>query len=168
MTKIPALTVSGASVAAMPPTSTPNPRYLRALGSDVAAGLALVVHDVVVTGALPRSEAEAAVRIRAADYFESLEHDGVEPDAGDVAVWTAEAVQGDLIEGLGCSPRLATWPVCPDHRHHPLWLRSADRGTGHEQEPVDDPVWTCPDHEPRRGRPGAAVTVCSAAAKIWP
>ena len=54
------------------------------------------------------------------------------------------ALQQDLIEGLGPSPRLVTWPACPDHRRHPLWLRSAGRGAGHEQEPADDPVWTCP------------------------
>jgi hypothetical protein len=60
------------------------------------------------------------------------------------ALWVAEAVQEDLIEGIGVSDRLVTWPLCPDHPNHPLWLRSSQENFARRGgELLDDPVWTC-------------------------
>jgi hypothetical protein len=63
---------------------------------------------------------------------------GTEP-AGLTALWVAENLQERVIE-----TRLNTWPACPEHSHHPLWLSS----------PLDfDAAWTCP----ASGRPIARL-----------
>lgn len=118
--------------------------YLRALGDDVDAALALIVHDIVATGALPTGEAGPFVRIRASQYRESQAPNGVNPRADDTALWVAEAAQEDLMEGVGTTSPLGTWPPCPDHPNHPLWLRSKNEhlDVGNSRVP-DDPVWTC-------------------------
>jgi hypothetical protein len=116
-----------------------RPDYLRTLGENIDEALALIVHDVVATGALTPAEAGAMVRNRAADYLKDQVANGFNPRADDTAVWVAEAVQEDLIEGLGIAGRLVTWPPCPEHPNHPLWLRSA----GKLDRDADDPVWRC-------------------------
>jgi hypothetical protein len=65
-------------------------------------------------------------------------------DAPETALWIAEAVQEDLIEGHGDLPRMVTWPACPDHPTHPLWLkrRGEDAPTAAETD-WGDPAWTC-------------------------
>jgi hypothetical protein len=118
--------------------------YLRSLGDDIEAALALIVHDIVATGALTADEADAVVRIRASFHLEDQLENGVEPRAHETALWVAEAVQEDLIEGVGVGDRLTTWPACPDHPNHPLWLRSGQEDLARRGGVLlDDPVWTC-------------------------
>lgn len=126
------------------PATSVRGDYLRLLGDNVDAALALIVNDLVATGAMARGEAEATVRIQASIHLEFQVANALNVHAEETAVWVAEAVQEDLIEGTGIWPRMVTWPACPDHPNHPLWLRSS-----HEQtesgaiEVADDPVWTC-------------------------
>src|SRR4051812_8057509 len=70
-----------------------RPDYLRSLGEKLDEALALIVHDVVVTGALTSGEAGAMVRNRTADYVENQVATGFNPRADETAVWVAEAVQ---------------------------------------------------------------------------
>lgn len=116
-----------------------RPDYLRSLADNIDEALALVVHDAVTTGALTAADAGAMVRNRATDYIQDQVANGLNPGADDTAVWVAEAVQQDLIEGLGTAGRLVTWPPCPEHPNHPLWLRTA----GRFDRDADDPVWRC-------------------------
>ncbi len=103
------------------------------------------MHDIVATGALSAEEAAAAVRIQAAFHIDDQVENGNQPQAGETALWVADALQANLIEGLGISDRLVTWPPCPDHRNHPLWLRSPNETVARRGEAFcDDPVWTCP------------------------
>ena len=115
--------------------------YLRRLGDDVDAALALIVHDLVSTGAMSRDDAVAAVRIRAQEHFDSSADLGVTVDAAETAVWVTEALQEDLIEGWGESQPMVVWPRCPDHANHPLWLSSSGQVDG--DVVLDDPAWTC-------------------------
>jgi hypothetical protein len=117
---------------------------LQSLGDDIDAALALIVRDIVATGALTADEAGAAVRIQAAFHLEDQVENGIEPRADETALWVAEAVQENLIEGLGPSNRLVTWPSCPEHPNHPLWLRSPDENFARSGDGLrSDPVWTC-------------------------
>jgi hypothetical protein len=118
-----------------------RPDYLRALGTDVKAGLALLVHDLTATGVMDQEEAERFVRIRAAEHLEHLNESGLRVYAEETAVWVTEAIREEIIEGTG-GVRLVTWPACPDHPNHPLWLRSNDEGASSGDQP-SDPAWTC-------------------------
>ena len=116
--------------------------YLRDLGGHVDRALALVVHDLVATKAIARDRAEAAVRIRAEEHLEIVQSNGFPVSAQETAVWVAEAVQEDLIEGRGDERQLVVWPRCPDHPNHPLWLRPRTAPDG--SSVVDgDETWTC-------------------------
>src|SRR4051794_37619531 len=64
--------------------------YLRSFGDDIDAALALIVRDIVATGALTADEAGAAVRIQAAFHLEDQVENGVEPRADETALWVAE------------------------------------------------------------------------------
>lgn len=69
---------------------------------------------------------------------------GIDYDAADTALWIAEAVQEDMIEGHDGLPRMVTWPACPDHPAHPLWLkRSGEDDPNTDQADWHDPAWTC-------------------------
>jgi hypothetical protein len=111
--------------------------YLEALGDDVDAGLTLIVHDLVVTRALTKADATALVRSRADDHLSSLGEHEV-PDAAETACWVAETVQDDLLDGLR-----VTWPPCPDHPQHPLWLQPRNPANTTYVDRMTDPVWTC-------------------------
>ena len=117
--------------------------YLQALGGDVDAGLGLIIHDLVTTKALSRADATRIVRRRADEYRRGASRTGMSGNAGATTFWVAEAVQEDLIEGLGTPAQ--TWPICPDHPHHPLWLqpRDPDNDTYVDVDRPVDPVWTC-------------------------
>jgi hypothetical protein len=118
--------------------------YLRSLGDNIDAALALIVHDIVATGALTAEEAAAAVHIQTAFHLEDQVENGIEPRADETALWVAEAVQENLIEGSGVGHRLVAWPPCPKHPNHPLWLRSPDENFRRSGDDLpDDPVWTC-------------------------
>lgn len=132
---------------------SPRADYLRALRGDVDAALALIIHDVIATGAMTHDHAGAAVRIRAAEHQEDLGSLGFEISAAEVAVWVAEAIQEDLIEGFGSGRRLVVWPACPDHPDHPLWLRRTDERV--DSQAGDDPAWTCPTTHRRIAELGA-------------
>ncbi len=103
--------------------------------------MSLIGHDLIATAVLPESDAEVWVRVRTELHLESQSALGLAiDDACGTALWVAEAVQDDLIEGHGSMPRTIVWPRCPDHRNHPLWLRSSDPQRL-------DPAWTCPTTE---------------------
>jgi hypothetical protein len=58
-------------------------------------------------------------------------------------VWVAEAVQEDIIEGRGTKPGMITWPSCPLHPQHPLWLQGRNLTPPSISRDEHDPVWTC-------------------------
>ena len=118
--------------------------YLRSLGVDTDSALQLLVHDLVSTGVLPDNEAQAAVRIRAREHLEAQHEMGLEVTALETAVWVSEAVQEDIIEGLGPEQRVTNWPSCPRHPQHPLWLVEQRQSfLQPPTEPSSDPFWTC-------------------------
>jgi hypothetical protein len=126
----------------LPEDSLVRPDYLRALGTDFEAGLSLLVHDLTATGVMNQEQAERSVRLRAADHLRHSTENGLSIYAEETAVWVTEAIQEDIIEGLG-RVRLVTWPACPDHPNHPMWLRSNDEAHASSGEPQTDPAWTC-------------------------
>lgn len=118
--------------------------YLRSLGDDTDAALQLLVHDLVSTRILPDGEARAAVRTRAQDHLESQHEMGLEVNALETAVWVTEAIQEDIIEGLGLDQRVINWPACPRHPQHPMWLVEGRQSPATSPlVPTCDPVWTC-------------------------
>jgi hypothetical protein len=104
----------------------------------------LIVHDIVATGVMPVEEAQAVVHDRAVWHLESQSALGLDINAEETAVWVAEAVQEDIIEGYRGRPGRTTWPACPDHPQHPLWLLGSyeERPDG-TAEVIQDPAWTC-------------------------
>jgi hypothetical protein len=113
--------------------SAVRPHYLRAYDDDLDGALALVVHDVVATNVYPAADARALV-----SYHAEIRLRAVAPDpeaGGKTALWVAEVVQEDLIEGVGDERPLITWPACPNHANHPLWLSIGDAASA---------AWTCP------------------------
>lgn len=118
--------------------------YLRLLGEDVEAALSLIIRDVVATGVMPVEEASSVVRERAREHLESQAELRLKTNAEETAVWVAEAVQEDIIEGRDDRPGLVTWPACPEHPEHPLWLRGdyEELPDGTEKS-IRDPAWTC-------------------------
>jgi hypothetical protein len=97
------------------------------VGRDPLADAKPLIHDLVATGVFGEEEAREFVT-------ERLTH----PSWPDNDPWglfhLAEAVQADLHD----SYQHRTWPPCPRHPHHPLWLGS----------PMDNPlVWRCPSDD---------------------
>ena len=110
-----------------------RPDYLRAYDDNLDGALALIVHDLIATIGYPAADAQALVSYHAEIRLHALAPD---TEAGSMtAVWVAEAVQEDLIEGVAEEPPLVTWPACPNHPNHPLWLSIADAASA---------AWTCP------------------------
>jgi hypothetical protein len=119
---------------------TVRPRYLRVYDDDLDGALALVVHDVVATSALPAADARALV-----GYYAERRVRDLAPDSeagGETAIWVAQAVQEQLLEGDAQQQPLVSWPACPHHPEHPLWLstREPDRHDGD----LSSSAWTCP------------------------
>ena len=99
-----------------------------ALGDDdVEEVVSLVAHDLGTTLGWSAERARAAAGRRVYDL-------ATDPQSGvdsseELGLRAVEALQEWLHETL----RETTWPACPRHRRHPLWLGAGD----------DLPVWRC-------------------------
>jgi hypothetical protein len=109
--------------------------YLHRFDDDLGGALGLVILDLLTAG-IDEDDASRWV-------WDLAEHEidntfGTEP-AGLTALWVAENLQERVIK-----TRFNTWPACPEHPNHPLWLSS----------PHDfNATWTCP----ASGRPIARL-----------
>lgn len=118
--------------------------YLSAYDDDVAGALELLAHDLAVTLGWTREYARKRVRSRS-----KMRAAAVGPEfGGEHVLYVAADIQGDLHDlaqsGLG-TPATNTWPACPRHRNHPLWL---------EPELSPNAAWTCPMTDERVARLG--------------
>jgi hypothetical protein len=112
-------------------------------GDLVERTVALVARDLVVTlgwSAEPaervvRSEAEGRARLDCWDE--------------DVEAAFPLAVADETQQLLHDTFEDTTWPACPTHRRHPLWLLSEDAGL---------PTWRCPADATGYGRLGELTT----------
>jgi hypothetical protein len=101
--------------------------FLRALDQDLASALELVVRDVMTSGASEEVATRWVWRYaeRHCDWVDSDE------SAGEIAVAVAALLQETIMESGSLAPRHPelpsrnTFPTCPMHPNHPLWL-SAD------------------------------------------
>lgn len=90
--------------------------------NKLAQAVASIARDLVATlGWRPHQAAAFA------EHTASLSVDWWHPDLGDFAVKVAEDVQQHLHETFVDT----TWPACPLHTRHPLWLEH------------DRAVWRC-------------------------
>jgi hypothetical protein len=90
---------------------------------ELRAAADALISDILTTLPWTRDRAEQSVRLEAAVVGE------VSHERGTYAWWLVEHMQGHIHhEGE------STWPTCPRHKSHPLWLR-------HEDAP--DYWWVC-------------------------
>jgi hypothetical protein len=121
----------------------------RALSDDVAEAVEVdddvvvaVANDLIATLGWTQEQAENVARRTAVALARQ-----------DVSDHLAFAVAEDVQQWLQDTFLDTTWPACPEHRQHPLWL-SED----------DPPMWTCPASGRVYCRLGDLSTVVSIAA----
>lgn len=101
--------------------------YLRVYDDDRDAALELFVDDLVSTLGWSRGEARKRVRARSATRADAVDTES----GGEHALAVAADLQADLHD----DPDTSTWPACPTHLNHPLWL---------QPEHSPGAAWTCP------------------------
>jgi len=97
--------------------------YLRDYDDDLSGALELVATDLQTAG-LTRTDAERKVWHSAE---RTLDFTTLIP--GELALAVAETLQEHVMMHVA-----STWPPCPDHPQHPLWLVPGDTA---------DTSWTC-------------------------
>lgn len=88
-----------------------------------------ISHDLVVTST--RSPTDAAILVQRVAYEKSQIEFWAERDVDDFAMFVAEEVQQQLHDTFEDT----SWPSCPEHKSHPLWLRR-EQGEG-------PAIWVC-------------------------
>ena len=106
----------------------------------IATTVALVAHDLAVTLGWSEERAEALVRVEAQGKARiDRWSDEVEPAFPFAVAEDAQQYLHDTFEDT-------TWPACPAHSGHPLWLSPEDGQL---------PTWRCPTDGKGFGRLGA-------------
>ena len=123
--------------------SAPDRLYVDAALVDRA--ISLIQQDLIATLGWSRGRARELAEVEAASKARLDIWDGDVLGEGRFILAVAEEVQQDLHDTFEDT----TWPSCPRHPNHPLWLRL---GEG----PV--PVWQCTDDQTDYGNLGELPT----------
>ena len=89
-----------------------------------------LVHDLVVTMDWDRQDAIDRILIWVTNPYETI----TTARPNDAVKMLTEVVQTELHDRM----EHTSWPPCPDHPHHPLWLNPG------EDVDIDELFWYCP------------------------